>query len=347
MSFRIWAFLYVIALVASAVATFGVHGGAILATLILAFWLSMFWAPRATLMVIGSIIFLLAIVWLAGYIATRGMCAIPEWPPARRCQENLRWQARSILQHDTSTRRLPGPYLTSRSIKPLLSWRVRLLQYMDQNDLYEKFDLQQAWDSPANLPHSSQIIDSFYCIEDYSAPLSSTAHYLAVVGDHAVWRPNVRGSLGAIKDELSQTILLIEKRNSAIQWAEPGDLSFDEAADLLSSPLQADEGHRVDNGFFYKPFLGRNVAFANCSVMLLPAPLDRELAEALLTADGGEEIDPEILQRLMQPRLDYEKCFTFTIFVFLSVLPVYRVYQHADSQLRKELPADDTGGSSE
>jgi hypothetical protein len=48
--------------------------------------------------------------------------------------------------------RLPGPAIMSADGKPLLSWRVALLPFLEEQALYEQFRLDEPWDSEHNLP---------------------------------------------------------------------------------------------------------------------------------------------------------------------------------------------------
>jgi prepilin-type processing-associated H-X9-DG protein len=124
-----------------------------------------------------------------------------------------------------------------------------------------------------------------------------------------------------LTDGLATTILLMEAADEQVRWAEPKDLSFTRAMELLTNPRPTG-GHEIRNGFFYKPGFGRNVLFADGHVEFLKLPLDRKLAEALLTANGGEEIDLSALERVTTPVLDYAKCYAFAVFVALSLMPV-------------------------
>src|SRR5262249_55645747 len=45
---------------------------------------------------------------------------------------------------------LPPVAIADRKGKPLLSWRVALLPYLGEWDLYRKFKLDEPWDSPHN-----------------------------------------------------------------------------------------------------------------------------------------------------------------------------------------------------
>ena len=44
----------------------------------------------------------------------------------------------------------PPAYTTSKDGKPLLSWRVLILPYLEQEALYKEFHLDEPWDSPHN-----------------------------------------------------------------------------------------------------------------------------------------------------------------------------------------------------
>ena len=46
--------------------------------------------------------------------------------------------------------RFPPAVVYSPEGRPLYSWRVLILPYLEQKDLYDEFDLNEAWDSPHN-----------------------------------------------------------------------------------------------------------------------------------------------------------------------------------------------------
>src|SRR5262249_32600764 len=47
---------------------------------------------------------------------------------------------------------MPPAVVYGKYGRPLLSWRVLILPYVEQGDLYSQFKLDEAWDSPNNLP---------------------------------------------------------------------------------------------------------------------------------------------------------------------------------------------------
>src|SRR5262245_41316018 len=63
--------------------------------------------------------------------------------------------------------------------KPLLSWRVAILPYID-NALYQRFHLDEAWDSPSNKELITEIPD-VYCSP--GRPKDGKTLYLQCVGE--------------------------------------------------------------------------------------------------------------------------------------------------------------------
>jgi WD40 repeat protein len=57
---------------------------------------------------------------------------------------------RALDSYSEEFKHLPRPAISDESGRPLLSWRVTLLPYLNQNDLFKKFKLDEAWDSEHN-----------------------------------------------------------------------------------------------------------------------------------------------------------------------------------------------------
>src|SRR5579864_4298897 len=72
---------------------------------------------------------------------------------------NLRMMAEAIWDYHDTYKTLPADIVDAEG-KPLLSWRVRLLPFIEQNNLYKEFKLDEPWDSPHNreltrkIPHT-------------------------------------------------------------------------------------------------------------------------------------------------------------------------------------------------
>lgn len=70
--------------------------------------------------------------------------------------------------HDVH-RRFPPQAIRSKDGKPLLSWRVAILPFLEQNDLYRQFRLEEPWDSE----HNRRLLDKMPQV--YADPLTKAA----------------------------------------------------------------------------------------------------------------------------------------------------------------------------
>lgn len=159
--------------------------------------------------------------------------------------------------------------------KPLLSWRVHLLPYLDQGQLYEQFHLDEPW----NSEHNRKLLDQMPAL--YRNPSATSepnkASYLVPVGDGTIFETTEGTSLAKITDGSSNTILVLEVNNEASTiWTKPDDLTIDP-----EDPL-AGLGTAHPGGF--------QAALADGSVQFIPATLDPETFRRLLMMADGKPV---------------------------------------------------------
>ena len=65
---------------------------------------------------------------------------------------NLHQIAIALLNYQDVHGRLPPAVVKSKDGKPLLSWRVLILPYLGEGNLYKEFKPDEAWDGPHNKP---------------------------------------------------------------------------------------------------------------------------------------------------------------------------------------------------
>ncbi len=80
----------------------------------------------------------------------------------------------AIHNYTNDFKYLPPVANLSADNKPLLSWRVHLLPYLDEEELYKKFHLDEAWDSLHHLTFVP-LLQGCYRIPSYGreAPISN------------------------------------------------------------------------------------------------------------------------------------------------------------------------------
>ena len=101
-------------------------------------------------------------------------------------QNNLKQLNLAILVYEHAHGSFPPAYTTGKDGKPLLSWRVHILPYMDQDALYKQFHLDEPWDSEHNKALVAQMPAA------YKHPRSTVAgegktHYLTVRSEKSVF----------------------------------------------------------------------------------------------------------------------------------------------------------------
>src|SRR5947209_9541688 len=107
--------------------------------------------------------------------------------------------------------------------KPGLSWRVQVLPYIEQDDLYRQFKLDEPWDSETNKKLIEKIPSLFVPVRGKAE--RGQTFYQTFTGKHG-WM-NAGATLpGTFLDGTSNTFLVAEAAKPVI-WTKPDDLEFD------------------------------------------------------------------------------------------------------------------------
>jgi len=201
------------------------------------------------------------------------------------CAFNLHLISLAIINYHDAYGRLPPAAITSKDGKPLLSWRVSLLPFVEEQSLYPQFHLDEPWDSPHNL----QLLDEMpYDYGRFVADQIGMTHYQVVVGpgtafekDGLTWKD--------FPDGRSNTILIVEAAEG-VPWTKPVDLQYDPTA-----PVGIIGNYHQKSIHFSRYTLGAhqvfNAAFADGSVHSFRKEKDPESLRGFLTRNGGETLD--------------------------------------------------------
>ena len=77
-----------------------------------------------------------------------------------QCKNNLRQLGLGIINFESTTGRFPASAIYSDDGKPLLSWRVHILPFIEQQHLYEQFRFDEPWDSEHNRKLIAQMLSA-------------------------------------------------------------------------------------------------------------------------------------------------------------------------------------------
>ena len=229
---------------------------------------------------------------LVGFPLLFLMCLLPAIPgaghAARRaqCTNNLKQISLALLNYEAAYGCFPPAYIADERGRPMHSWRVLILPYMEQQPLYDKYDLNEAWDGPNNRKLAKDIPSVYGCPSDANrSNVSTFTNYVAVVGPQTAWPGAKPVKIADITDGTSRTILVVEVANSGIHWMEPRDLDFTQMIHAVNP--------KAGRGISSEHAGGANVALVDGSVHFLSEDLPSESLRALLTRAGAEAVDPE------------------------------------------------------
>jgi hypothetical protein len=179
--------------------------------------------------------------------------------------------------HDTNGEAVAA--IVDNAGKPLLSWRVALLPYVEQDNLYKQFKLNEPWDSE----HNKKLIEptpKIFQIDGVETKAGHT-HYRTFVGAKAPWDVGRPVTFARITDGLSNTVLFVQAKEPVI-WTKPDELVADGKAEIMSQLLFRD---------------GRTVAgFGDGSARVLSDMIGEKIWKLLIDPADGEVIPEGILK---------------------------------------------------
>jgi hypothetical protein len=187
---------------------------------------------------------------------------------------NLKQMGLAMHNYVDTFKSLPAHASFDKDGKPLLSWRVHILPFVEGQELYKEFHLDEPWDSE----HNKQLIARMPPI--YRSPLSKAGAgkttYLVPVGKHALFG----GKKGLnfprdVPDGTSNTIMVVETNDGdAVIWTKPADYKVD-----VENPR---------TGLLRPGAKGFHVGMADGSVRFISSQISLETLRAAFTRDGGE-----------------------------------------------------------
>jgi hypothetical protein len=194
-------------------------------------------------------------------------------------QNNLKQIGLAMHNNHAVYNSLPARANFDGNGKPLLSWRVHILPFIGQEELYKQFKLNEPW----NSEHNKKLIAQIPPI--YASPLSKAGKdgkttYLALTGKGSMFDGDKGVRFLDVTDGTSNTIMVVEANDTrAVYWTQPEDFPIDTKeplADLVLPELKA-----------------FHAAFGDGSVRTISASIRLETLRALFTRNGGEMVNPD------------------------------------------------------
>ena len=186
----------------------------------------------------------------------------------------IRQVAMAFLKYEEANGTFPPPYSVDAEGKPLHSWRVLILPYMEQRNLFSLFRMDQPWDSDANLAAAKNLPVQYAVGEAKIVDDVLHTRVLAMVGDDSAIRSRKTKFQQIVDGSVSTISVAMGSEEQAVPWTKPADLQGT-PDELSKKMLEANP-----DGFW--------VATCDSGVHFVPPKANAEkLAWALQIDDGN------------------------------------------------------------
>lgn len=199
----------------------------------------------------------------------------------RECVNNMKQLALAMHNYHSTYNTFPPAFTKDKAGRPLLSWRVALLPFLEQEALYREFHHDEPWDSPHNRVLIEKMPSVYRCPGQRRTPetLGKTS-YLVPRGKATIFPGAEAIKIKDITDGTSNTILVVDAADDrAVVWTKPDDWDVDPEPDA--------------KGIFGHHPKGTNFGMADGSIRFLKETLKPSLLKVLVTRNGGEILSNE------------------------------------------------------
>ena len=205
---------------------------------------------------------------------------------------NLKKIAAALNMYANDHSIYPAPIIRDATGKPMHSWRVAILPYLEERALFQSYDFDLPWDSDTNIALVDQM-PSVYAATSSSNWVTNECFYQLVTGNRTLFPSS--GPLGPKKmlDDPTKTALVVEamppkaRQNLPGVWTEPVELDSQAMSGLIGSNLGVEIGGITQGGVAIATVDGEGHFLENTM-----AP---EIVIAILTASGGEPLADDVL----------------------------------------------------
>lgn len=177
--------------------------------------------------------------------------------------------------HDVHNR-FPAASTKDGDGKPLLSWRVQLLPFLEEAPLFQEFHMDEPWDSPHNKALIPRMPKSL--LAPGSKAGEGKTNYIGLRHKNGIFHSEDGTRLRDITDGTSNTIMAVEADDDhAVIWTKPDDLEFDEK-----------KPHTGLGGLRTAGFL---TVFCDGAVQFIPSTIDAQTLVRLVLRNDGQPVD--------------------------------------------------------
>jgi len=222
----------------------------------------------------GAVVFVALLTGLALYfLPARQRTYTPT--PRIEASNNLKMIGLAMLNYADLYKTLPPPAIYSKDRKPLLSWRVLILPFIEEQNLHAKFHLDEPWDSSHNLALLKHMPPIYEHPRDKAANAKNLTCFRIFVGPGTAFEGPKGIAPHDFPDGAGSTLLVVEAAEG-VPWTKPADFAYAPEGELPKL------GGRLKDHF--------HVLMADASVQFVPQTVTEDRLRAAITRNGGEQL---------------------------------------------------------
>jgi prepilin-type processing-associated H-X9-DG protein len=201
-----------------------------------------------------------------------------------KCANNLKQIGLALHSYHAAYGAFPPAYVADNSGRPMHSWRVLLLPFLEKQSLYDRYRFDEPWDGPNNTTLLREMPEVFECPANHLPvfPQSTWTSYVVIRGSATMFPGAKSIPLDHVIDGSAYTIAVVEVTNLKIPWTKPEDL------DLHTMSLQINDREMPSVSSNHPG--GANSVFADGAYHYLRESISGIRLRALATIAGGETV---------------------------------------------------------
>ena len=220
---------YVTAVIAAAIALLGA-GGIWWAIFVLVFW---YFQIRNSKRSIAKIFALLAVVGILIWMSYPPIGAFRLHAIRSEHLNRTRQICLAIYAYHEDTGHFPPAYIADDDGKPMHSWRVLVLPYLEEQALFNQYDFNEPWNGPNNSKLVNKLQHDTFDVDPAESRSGMTGFKLITGPETAFVEDQTKG-FSDITAGLSEVIMLVDDNTKPVNWMSPEDLPLEGASKLFS-----------------------------------------------------------------------------------------------------------------
>ena len=214
---------------------------------------------------------------------------------ATYCSNNMRQIQLAILNYESQNGCFPTDtiHVTPEGEEIRTSWRVSILPFMEADDIYQQYRIDEPWNGPNNSKLTAQLRSrhgGMFCCPSHDC--GNKTPYKLVVGEGTAFEVGKKIGMSACMDGTANTISLVEDHRNPVDFLKPEDLTVDEAVALFNNSNRANSAHYTED-FWTRSYIGFNYTRLDAWSGRWPAIPAHDVDAGAFLINDGMFFDPE------------------------------------------------------